>query len=352
MVEIVRIFAEVLLPILLAVALGYTFRRKIPFDLPSINRLCMYVLSPCLVFNTLLRANLNGGDTLRMITFVIVSTLAMGVVSLVVGRWLKLDRTDQSAFLLTTMFMNSGNYGLPLARFAFGEAGFQYAILFYLGQTTMAQTLAVFIAAAGRADMRQALLQVLRLPLVYAAAGALLLRWIIGSPSPETPFVLVGLERGIELIAGAALPVLLLMLGMQLGAAPAVEDGRRVTIATALRLVVAAPPRLRHRLAARLRPHRNQCRRHPSQHAHRRKRHDSRHRIQCPPPVRQQRRRRLNPCQPPEPDHLIGTDAMISMGRFVDFKSFVIGLTQLNSFTDIACGSKELSSLVFRILRS
>ena len=73
MADIARVFAEVLLPILLTVAFGYLFRRKISFDLPSINRLCMYLLSPCLVFNTLLRANLNGGDTVRMIAFVIIS---------------------------------------------------------------------------------------------------------------------------------------------------------------------------------------------------------------------------------------------------------------------------------------
>lgn len=239
--DIARVFAEVLLPILVAVTLGYAFRRKVAFDLQSINRLCMYVLSPCLVFNTLLRANVSGGDTLRMVAFVVISTLAMGALSFVVGRALRLDRTDQSAFLLATMFMNSGNYGLPLARFAFGEAGFQYAVLFYLGQTILAQTLAVFIAASGRADARKALLQVLRLPLVYAAATALVLRAIVGTPDPATPFVLAGLERGMELVAGAALPVLLLMLGMQLGAAQPVADGGRVTLATALRLVVAAP---------------------------------------------------------------------------------------------------------------
>lgn len=239
--DIPRVFAEVLLPILVTVVLGYTFRRKISFDLQSINRLCMYVLSPCLVFNTLLRTNVSGGDTVRMVSFVVVSTLAMGVLALVVGRTLRLDRTDQSAFLLATMFMNSGNYGLPLARFAFGEAGFQYAVLFYLGQTTMAQTLAVFIAAAGRSNARRALLQVLRLPLVYAAVAAVVLRALLGTPGPTTPFVLVGLERGVEMVAGAALPVLLMMLGMQLGAAQPIDDGRRVTLATALRLVVAAP---------------------------------------------------------------------------------------------------------------
>jgi predicted permease len=165
----------------------------------------------------------------------------MGVVALVLSVVLRMSRVEQSAFLLGTMFMNSGNYGLPLARFAFGEAGFQYAVLFYLVQAFMAQTLAVFIAARGQASSRQALGQMLRLPLLYAALGAMLLRWIAGPPTAETPALLLGIESGVQLLASAALPLLLLLLGMQLAEAQPVTEVRRVALAVGMRLILAAP---------------------------------------------------------------------------------------------------------------
>ena len=241
MTELARAFSEVLLPIVVVASLGFAFRSRVALDLRSLNRLGIYVLSPCLIFNTLLRADLSGGQTARMLLFTLLCIALMGGLALAASALMGLSRVEQSAFLLSTMFMNSGNYGLPLARFAFGEAGFQYAILFYLVQAFLSQTLAVFIAARGQASSREALGQVLRLPLLYAALGAMALRWLLGAPSDATPMLLRGLEAGVQLLANAALPVLLLLLGMQLAEARAPTEGGRVALAVAMRLLLAAP---------------------------------------------------------------------------------------------------------------
>jgi predicted permease len=241
MPDLARVFSEVLLPIVVVAALGFAFRSRVPLDLRSLNRLGIYVLSPCLIFNTLLRADLSGGQTVRMLLFTLICIVLMGCLSLAASALLRLSRVEQSAFLLSTMFMNSGNYGLPLARFAFGEVGFQYAVLFYLVQAFLSQTLAVFIAARGQASSRDALGEVLRLPLLYAALGAMALRWLFGPPGDDTPMLLQGLEAGVQLLANAALPVLLLLLGMQLAEARAPSEGRRVALAVSMRLLLAAP---------------------------------------------------------------------------------------------------------------
>lgn len=241
MFEIGVIFAQVLLPILVPLSLGFTFRRYMTIDLASINRLCIYVLSPVLIFNTLWRIDVDGGDSLRMFGVVVLFSISMALVTLLVARSMRLERADQSAMLLTTMFMNTGNYGLPLAHFAFGDAGFQYAVLYYIGQSILVQTVAVFIAATGQANIKDSLKKVFQMPLVYAAISGLVLRFTVGIPGPETSFVLAGLADGAELVAGATLPVLLIMLGIQMAAGVKVVDRSRVTIASTLRLVVAAP---------------------------------------------------------------------------------------------------------------
>jgi predicted permease len=170
--------------------------------------------------------------------------LVMGATSLcamIAATPLRLSGPQRSGFLLTTTFMNSGNYGLSISRFAFGEIGFQYAVIGYLTQAILAQTLAVYLASAGRGSRRAALGQVFRLPLIYAVLLALALR-LAGIRLDETNgAVAVGLYRGARLVADAALPILLLILGTQLTQRQPVTAVGALALASVLRLLVSIP---------------------------------------------------------------------------------------------------------------
>jgi predicted permease len=72
---------------------------------------------------------------------------------------------------------NAGNYGLPAARFAFGQEGFDRAVLFFVVQAILAQTLAIYIAGAGHGDRRGGLVQLLKMPQIYAVLAALAVRF-------------------------------------------------------------------------------------------------------------------------------------------------------------------------------
>ena len=56
----------------------------------------------------------------------------VGFIAWITAKSLKFERSILSAVLLTTMFMNAGNYGLPLALFAFGEAALSYASIYFI----------------------------------------------------------------------------------------------------------------------------------------------------------------------------------------------------------------------------
>lgn len=60
-----------------------------------------------------------------------------------------MDAVTTSALMLRTMIMKTGNYGLPLARFVSVKRGFQRAVLFFVIQATLAQTLAVLHRGGG-----------------------------------------------------------------------------------------------------------------------------------------------------------------------------------------------------------
>src|SRR2546426_193075 len=137
---IISAFVEVLLPVLVVVACGYALRRVFPIDLRSLNRVSMYVLSPALIFTTLARIEVAGGER-----------------------------------------------GTPL-------------------------------------------LQVLRMPQIYAALAGLLARAAGINLDGQGHDVITALFRGVALMSDAALPLLLLVLGMQLAQGVAVEQRGLTTL--------------------------------------------------------------------------------------------------------------------------
>jgi hypothetical protein len=238
---LLQAFSEVLLPIVVITGLGYLLERAFPLDARTLNRVSLYVLSPCLLFVTLLRTEIGGGEVVRLSLLMVLVVLVMSVCAYAVARALRLDGAQRSGFMLAATFMNSGNYGLPATRFAFGEIGFQYAVVGYLTQAFLSQTFAVYVASMSGGDRRAALTQVLRMPMIYAALLAVGLR-LLGVPLDESNgAVAVGLFRGVRLVADATLPFLLLILGMQLQRRTPVGALAPVSTATALRLVASVP---------------------------------------------------------------------------------------------------------------
>jgi predicted permease len=231
-------FLNVLLPVLLVAGCGFALARAVSLDLRSINRVSLYVLSPALIVATLARMQVAGDEALRIVAVSALFVLAMGALTLLCAAPLRLDRAGLAALLLCTMFMNAGNFGLPTTRLAFGDAGFQRGVLFFIPQTILAQVLAIPIARADQGDLRGAFRQIFRMPQIYAAAAGVLLA-ISGVRLDGRADVVGALFRGVALLADATLPFLLLILGMQLAQGIAVDQRGLTALAAGLRLLVS-----------------------------------------------------------------------------------------------------------------
>ena len=234
---LIKAFIEVLLPIVVVVGIGYLLKRFLPIDTRSLNRISMYALSPALIFITIVKIQIPGTEVLRISLTSVAACLGSGLVAFLIARWLKLSGSTGAGLLLVTMFMNSGNYGLPTARFAFGQPGFERALLFFIAQAIMAQTLTIAIAQAGKSDWKAGVRQVLRMPPIYAVATGLLLRAL--GVQFDTPNALGSVLHGIDLVSQATLPLLLMLLGMQLAQETVIEDYRLTSIAVVIRLLVS-----------------------------------------------------------------------------------------------------------------
>jgi predicted permease len=149
-----------------------------------------------------------GGEAVRHIALIAVAViLSTAAVGWLVGAGL--ERRERAAITLTSSISNNGNMGLPISLFAFGEPGLSLATIYYVVTAFTNNTVGTVVASAGSAPLRGAMSQVLRVPMLYAAlAGGLLNYFSVSLPQ--------GIFRSVDIIADAAIPCMLILLGIQL----------------------------------------------------------------------------------------------------------------------------------------
>lgn len=206
-------------------------KRKIITEQRSLARASLYFFSPALAFVSLAKSNVNAHDFFSIIIFAVLMLGIVGALSLGIARVLKFDRMLTSAFLLSILFVNAGNYGIPFTQFAFGGEGVARAAIYFTVNSMLANTVAVYIASTGHSNLRASLRQVLKMPVVYAALLGLLfnvMHWSLPEP----------IMRALDLAAAAALPVMLVNLGLELARAQLRDYDWRVFLATGIKLFV------------------------------------------------------------------------------------------------------------------
>jgi predicted permease len=135
--------------------------------------------------------------------------MVMGLLAFFLGKIFRLERPYLLAVILTVAFGNTGNYGLPLVKFAFGDDALAVASLFYVTTTILFNTVGVVIASLGHMDLKSALNGLFKLPIIYGVTLALLIKFVgIQLPLP--------VSRTIEIAANGAIPVMLILLGLEL----------------------------------------------------------------------------------------------------------------------------------------
>lgn len=212
------VLTEVILPVFFVVFLGFLLRKFGKLDEHVLSRTQLYVLTPALVFMAIADAELETALIFRIFFFAASAAAIMLVISQGIGFALRRERDERQALSLASVFMNAGYYGIPVCLLAFGETGMTYAMIFVVATATLQATLGIFLASAGTRKASEALVNVLRVPIIYAIVLGRVLAHINALP-PE-PFM-----KMITLLGRSAIPFGLLLLGMQLERI--LYDGRR-----------------------------------------------------------------------------------------------------------------------------
>jgi predicted permease len=230
--DLLSVFASDLLPIFMIAGAGFALARWLNASATTLTHVVFYTLLPCFAFRLLVSTVATGRQFGQMVLLAVLVMVAMAAVGVVMSLALRLSRTEASAFLLVVMFSNGGNYGLPVVSFAFGEEALSYGTVFFLTGSVLTNTVGAFLAAAGRRTLRTAVASVLRIPAIYGIAAAL----VVLATGVDVPTPLL---RPITMLSDAALPLMILVLGMQLERARPPTRPGLVAAAVCVSLIVA-----------------------------------------------------------------------------------------------------------------
>ncbi len=192
--------ANIVLPAFLVIAAGFLFSKTKRIDISSINDLVVYVTTPCLIISSLSNFTMNPSVTAKLfisISAVIFSTIIIG------GLLTRALRLDSRIYIPPMVFANTGNLGLPLCLFAFGQYGFNIAILCVVSTMLLHYTVGIFILGSGN------LREIFKLPLIYATVAGI----IINSVSFDIPVII---DRPVALLGQITIPAMLFSLGYKL----------------------------------------------------------------------------------------------------------------------------------------
>jgi hypothetical protein len=191
---------EIVAPVFLLAGIGFAWVKiGLEYRIQFVTQLAMTLSLPCLIFVSLMQTRIDPAALTSLSFASIVSYAIVTVVFLVLVRLLRLDTRTYSAPLI---FGNTGNLGLPLALFAFGEVGLSYAIIVFAIMALWSYTFGIWLVAGAGS-----LGKVLREPLVWGTVLGAVFLW----QGWETPKFLT---NTLQLIGQMAIPIMLITLGV------------------------------------------------------------------------------------------------------------------------------------------
>ncbi len=187
-------------PVFLLAAIGFVWvKLGFEYRVQFVTRMAMTLAVPCLIFTALMRTEV---EPEALAALSLATLLGYAIVMVVFFALVKALRLDVQTFLAPLIFGNTGNLGLPLALFAFGEVGLGYAVVVFAIMAILSFTIGIWMVA-GRGSLKR----VVQEPLVAATLLGALFLWQ-GWETPEF------LTNALDLIGQMAIPMMLITLGV------------------------------------------------------------------------------------------------------------------------------------------
>jgi len=196
--ELILTVFQIVAPVFILAAIGFTWVKiGWSYEIEFVTRLAMTLSVPALIFVALMKANISADTLSNLFLSSLIAYLFLALIFWITGKIFKLNMATYWAPLI---FGNTGNLGLPLAMFAFGEVGLGYAVVVFAVMAIGSFSIGVWMVSGGGSINK-----VFKEPMVWATLlGALFL--IQGWQTPKWA------TNTLELLGQMAIPLMLITL--------------------------------------------------------------------------------------------------------------------------------------------
>lgn len=207
---LLEILKNQLFPVMAMLGIGALLGGFLYVQARELSRLIFYVFGPSLIFAGLVQARYPWQEMGRVGLFVLLNLVVTGTLAWGIARLFKLPLGLEVSLMMGSMFTNSGNYGLPVNLFAFGQSGLDHALLFFAASSVCMYSIGLFIASrnAGGSWVSR-LATSIRLPIFWV----LIISLSVQAFDIQVPKNIISVA---STLGQAMSPCALLALGMQL----------------------------------------------------------------------------------------------------------------------------------------
>ncbi len=191
-------------------------RAGFEYRVEFVTRLSMTLSMPCLIFVALMQTDIAPA---ALGTIFLASVVAYGALTLLFWGLVSVGKLDRATYLAPLIFGNTGNLGLPIALFGFGQAGLGYAVVIFAIMAVWSFTFGIWLVSGAGSPLR-----VLKEPMVGGTLLGALFLWQ-GWETPDW------LTHGLELIGQMGIPLMLITLGVAVARLKPVRMGPAVWLA-------------------------------------------------------------------------------------------------------------------------
>jgi predicted permease len=191
---------QIVAPVFLLAGIGFAWvKLGFEYRIQFVTQLAMSLGVPCLIFVSLMQTRI---DPKALADLSLASAATYGAVTVAAWILIRAMGLNRRTYLAPVIFGNTGNLGLPLALFAFGEAGLGYAVVVFAVMAVWSFTFGIWLVAEGGSPWK-----VVKEPLVAATLLGALFLW----QGWQTPLFLT---NTLDLIGQMAIPLMLITLGV------------------------------------------------------------------------------------------------------------------------------------------
>ncbi len=192
------------------IVIGFVAKKifKQEIDEKSFILLSIYFLQPILTFWGLTRTKIDFNLLLTPFVYFIVVTSTLLFLIFIAPIFFRSTK-DRSIFMSTGLIGNTGNLAIPLGIALFGMASVPYTSIINIANIFFIYTVGIFLLAREKYTLKQSLLSMVKIPILWFALFALIFNYLDLKIIPQ-------IERALEMGSYSAIVLQLMIFGIYL----------------------------------------------------------------------------------------------------------------------------------------